>query len=74
MGSGYILEKHAPTYKQKQTFSKRICIENPGGFTFVRQKVKKKRNKRKTNGLPDNEMSEQVSHWKLTKCSFWRHF
>lgn len=69
MGSGYILEKHTPTYKQKQTFSKRICIENPGGFTFVRW-----REKRKTNGLPDNEMSEQVSHWKLTKCTVLKHF
>lgn len=48
MGSGYILEKHAPTYKQKQTFSKRICIENPGGFTFVRQKEKKEKKERQT--------------------------
>lgn len=67
MGSDYILEKHTPTYKQKQTFSERIRIENPGGFTFVRRK------KKKTNCLPDNEMSEQVSHWKLTKCTFLRN-
>jgi hypothetical protein len=24
----------------------------------------------KTNCLPDNEMSEQVSHWKLTRYTF----
>lgn len=71
MGSSYFLEKHTPTYKQKQIFYKKICIEYPGGFTFVRGKGKKKEEKEgEINSLPDNVMSEQVSHWKLTTCTF----
>lgn len=65
MGSGCILEKLTLTYKQKQRFSKRDMYRKPWRFHICKMKVKGK-----TNCLPDNQMSERVSHWKLTRWAF----